>query len=57
MYVRETMPEYTPESTPTHLPWALGNPMPEPTLTQRQSRPYPHSQGLCICPQGICADL
>ncbi len=37
---------FTPESTTTHLPWALGNPMPESTLTLCRSRLYPPGQGL-----------
>jgi hypothetical protein len=31
----------TPESSPKHVPWALGITMPESTLTLCQSRHYP----------------
>jgi hypothetical protein len=49
----------SPESTPTHLPWALGNPRPESTLTLCQSRLYPPVRdfgfGLCFLDSGIHA--
>ncbi len=45
----------TPESTPTHLPWA-SNPMPESTLTVYQSRLYLQS-GTLDSDSGLRADL